>query len=165
MTVDWVWYSLSCLVIIILFWRFVDWRRSRRIWIGLFAMQTITWGVGLTLVELHWIEFPVRVFPDATRQNFIAAYFIYPCLFVLYDQCYPRGGRLKQWIYTAAYAAASSGWEYVMSTSTHILKYHHWNPLCRFVLAAVSLLLCRWLVIWMFKRQYPVRSAEHGGYE
>jgi hypothetical protein len=139
-----------------LVYRFVDRRQLRKAVMSFLIMQMLTWSVGLFLVERRFSEYPVRLFAAATRQNFVSGYFIYPSLSVLYIQFFPENGRMKQFIYTAGYAAAITFWDYTMSAYTDLSNHYRWNPVHQFVLSFAVLLICRWLVAWIFKRHYPV---------
>ncbi|MDF2958390.1 MAG: hypothetical protein K0S39_125 [Paenibacillus sp.] len=162
MAVEWIWSGISLMTVLILLWRFVDWSDIRRVWVSFLIMQLITWSVGSLLVKYRLTEYPVRWFPDATRQNFMSGYLIYPCLCIVYIQCYPPNNRLKQMAYTAGYAAAAAGWDYVTAAYTELANHVNWNPVYQFFLVGTALVFCRWFVTWMFKADFAERSANDG---
>nr|WP_282434416.1 CBO0543 family protein [Desulfosporosinus orientis] len=47
----------------------------------------MTWAVGLGVVELRLIEYPVRLFPYANRTSFSFEYFIYPSICAISRSC------------------------------------------------------------------------------
>ncbi|MFD0676944.1 MULTISPECIES: CBO0543 family protein [unclassified Paenibacillus] len=164
MAAVWAWNVIWCAIMISLLYKFVDWRDIRKFWVGFLAMQTITWSVGLTLVNSHLVEYPVRLFPGATHQNFVTGYFIYPSLSVLFNQYFPRIGRVKQFFYAFAYAGTAAFWDYIMSTYTNIENHLNWNPVKQFLILFIGLLACRWFVAWMFKQHFPDRGLDDAGY-
>jgi len=53
--------------------------------------QSITWLVGLLVVELRLIEYPVRLFKYANKTSFTFEYFIYPAICTVFNINYPVG--------------------------------------------------------------------------
>ena len=50
----------------------------------------LTWVLGLFVVQMKWISYPVRfIFPYAHRSNFTFEYFVYPAICVLFILHYP----------------------------------------------------------------------------
>ncbi|MGF7035052.1 hypothetical protein J2T17_006044 [Paenibacillus mucilaginosus] len=63
--------------------------------------QSITWVLGLLIVEYHLIDYPVREFVVANRTSFSFEFFVYPAICVIYNLHFPadRGwGRKWAWI-------------------------------------------------------------------
>ncbi|WP_345788342.1 CBO0543 family protein [Desulfosporosinus orientis] len=67
--------------------KFIPKDKIRKALIAFLFKQVITWAVGLGVVELRLIEYPVRLFPYANRTSFSFEYFIYPSICAISRSC------------------------------------------------------------------------------
>jgi hypothetical protein len=51
----------------------------------------MAWLIGLVIVQLGLIEYPVRLFNHATETSFEFEYLVYPALCVIFNLHYPEG--------------------------------------------------------------------------
>ena len=50
-----------------------------------------TWVLGLSVVQLNWIEYPSREFDTVNRTSFLFEYFVLPVICVLFNAFFPSG--------------------------------------------------------------------------
>ncbi|WP_405083551.1 CBO0543 family protein [Paenibacillus psychroresistens] len=56
-------------------------------------VQVFTWPVGLAVVELNLIEYPVRFFPNALKSSFTLEYLVNPVICVFFIHYFPRSSK------------------------------------------------------------------------
>ena len=114
--------------------------------------QTITWLLGLTVVELRLIEYPARLFPYSNKTSFSFEYFIYPaisCIFVLY---YPKNKNIfKKFMYYFYFCTTITIAEIFIERYTHIIKYIHWNWYITWISLFITLYIPQKFYEWFFK--------------
>ncbi|MEI7026387.1 CBO0543 family protein [Paenibacillus sp. y28] len=153
------WNIVSCGLVSALLWRFVPRQRIREAWVSFLFTQVIAWSAGGLIYNAHLISAPVRLFPAATHQNVMTAYFIFPALSALYYIHFPMG-RFKRFLCTCAYSGVVALLTFCMDAFTDLLRFDHWNAAHYFVFSLVTLPVCRWFTLWFFRKPYPVPGGD-----
>jgi membrane-associated PAP2 superfamily phosphatase len=118
---------------------------------GLIA-QSITWPVGLLIVALGKVEYPVRLFPKAIDSSFLNGYIVNPAIFAIYYIHYPRQVKLIwRWAYTILITAISISSEIIQNKFTNLIKYNNWSPFYTWMIAIASYFIMRKYLDWFFK--------------
>jgi len=90
--------------------------------------QLITWLLGLFVAEFNLIEYPVRLFANATKASFTFEYFVYPSICVIFNLYYPeRKSLFKRILYYFIYTAAITVFEVILEKYTQNIKYINWT--------------------------------------
>jgi hypothetical protein len=139
---------------------YVPLARIREAWISFLALQLISWGLGALITNFEWKVCPVRMFPSATRLNFVADFFFYPAVFILYYLYFPKSNRNIQILYALAYSVGIGLWNYFMVLFTDLEKYRYWNGFIHSMVAFVAFLTCFGFTRWFFKHPYPQKEEE-----
>lgn len=115
--------------------------------------QLLTWVLGLVVVQLDLIEYPVRLFPKATMTSFDFEFFIYPSICAIFIVHYPENkSRVKQLLYYAAYCTGITVVEVLVERYTDIITYKHWHWYTTWLSLFATLYLNKKLVGWFFRR-------------
>ena len=114
--------------------------------------QLITWIIGLLVVELGLIEYPVRSFANASWTSFDFEYFIYPAICVVFNLHYPVGKKpLKQLMHYVNYCSAITFVEVLIERYTDIIEYIHWEWYVTWITLFITFYVSRRFYLWFFK--------------
>jgi hypothetical protein len=112
----------------------------------------ITWLVGLSVVELGLIEYPIRLFPNATKTSFSFEYFIYPSFCAVFNVNYPeKKGVFGQFMYFFYYCNSLTIIEVIVERYTNILNYIHWAWYTTWITLFITFYMSRKFYLWFFK--------------
>lgn len=90
MTIERMILILSWALIVLLLWLFVPPNKRREAAFMFLAGQALCWLASHIIVELEWLNSPIREFPKATGTNFTFNYALFPVYYALYGLYYPR---------------------------------------------------------------------------
>ncbi|NMC57343.1 MAG: hypothetical protein GYA50_09005, partial [Eubacteriaceae bacterium] len=120
-----------------------------------------TWILGLTVVQLGLIEYPVRFFPYATRTSFTFEYFVYPSICVIFNLYYPNGkSRFRQFMHYFYFCTAITIIEVLIEKYTDIIKYLHWTWHVTWITLFITFFLSRKFYVWFFSK-YNKENTRH----
>jgi hypothetical protein len=140
------------LITITLLLVFIPKEKIRHALVIFFFKQFMTWILGLTVVELKLIEYPVRSFSYATRSSFDFEYFIYPAFCVLFNLHYPKDKNfLGQFMYYTYYCSVITIIEVMVEKYTNILTYIHWTWYITWISFFITFYLSRKFYLWYFQ--------------
>ena len=132
--------------------RFIDKSKIRKAYVAFTFKQILTWILGLTVVELGLLEYPVRLFPNANKTSFTFEYFVYPAICAIFNVNFPVGKSfLKKSIYYISYCTAITILEVIVERHTRILDYIHWSWYATWISLFLTFLATRKFFIWYFK--------------
>ncbi|SDO32301.1 hypothetical protein SAMN04487897_1124 [Paenibacillus sp. yr247] len=113
----------------------------------------LTWGLGLFVVQMKWIEYPDRfIFPYAHKSNFTFEFFVYPSICVLFMLYYPEKKRyITQLGYFAAYCSIMTLLEVLIEHYTQLIHYIKWTWYWTWISLFLTFSLSRIYYIWFFR--------------
>ncbi|MDF2893115.1 MAG: hypothetical protein K0R80_3482 [Clostridia bacterium] len=119
--------------------------------------QLFAWILGLIVVELGWIEYPVRLFAKANATSFSFEYFALPFMCVYFNIYYPHAkGLAKKVLYYISIMSSFTFLEYLAEKYTQILNYIHWAWYDTFISMCIVIYLVRVVYKWFFKLKTPL---------
>lgn len=152
MSVDYILIAVQWAIMIVLLILFIPKHKIREAQVAFLFKQFVTWVLGLLVVELRLIEYPVRLFPYANKTSFTFEYFIYPSICAIFNVHYPENkGHFGQFVYYFIYCTTLTGVEVIAEKYTNILKYIHWNWFITWISLFVTFYITRRYYIWFFK--------------
>nr|WP_223192238.1 CBO0543 family protein [Paenibacillus sedimenti] len=83
MKVEWTILVIVWITAFSLFF-FIPRKTFRLAQVAILFKQFLTWVIGLVVVELGWIEYPVREFASVNRSSFTFEYLAYPIIFLMH---------------------------------------------------------------------------------
>lgn len=113
--------------------------------------QTMTWSMGLIVVELGLIEYPIREFVKAGGTSFSFEYFIYPSLCVIYNLRYPVGALWKKVGWILGFPSIMTLSEVILERSTELINYIHWTWYWSWISLCLTFLISRVFFLWIYK--------------
>jgi hypothetical protein len=151
---------IAWILTIVMLILFVPKNRIREAIVIFFFKHTITWLVGLTVVQLKLIEYPVREFSYASKASFSFEYFIDPALCVIFNLYYPEGkSPIKQLMYYFYFITPMTVLELVCEKYTNIIKYIHWTWYITFITLMVHAYISRMFYRWFFRVKTNKKSV------
>ncbi len=145
LTSAWIIFTVALII-------FVPRNRIREAWVIYLFKQIITWLLGLAVVELRLIEYPIRLFAYANKTSFSFEYFIYPAICVIFNLHYPVGkSSIKQLLYYIVYCSAITIIEVFCEKYTDIINYTGWTWYYTWLSLFATFYLTRMFYLWFFK--------------
>nr|WP_281279867.1 CBO0543 family protein [Cohnella pontilimi] len=117
-----------------------------------FFLQTITWSVGLLVVELGLIQYPVREFIKADATSFSFEYFIYPALCVVYNLKFPAGNRWMKAGWIIGFPTVMTIIEVIIERNTKLIDYLNWNSYWSWITLFLTFLISRVYFLWVYRK-------------
>lgn len=149
---EYVLIALQWIATIILLILFIPKEKFREAQVAFFFKQLITWLLGLAVVELHLIEYPVRLFPYANKTSFTFEYFVYPSLCAIFNVHYPQDKSLfRQFLYYFSYCSVITVLEVIVERETQIINYIHWDWYVSWSTLFLTFYLTRIYYVWFFR--------------
>ena len=132
--------------------KFIPKNKFREANVAFFFKQLITWVLGLSVVQLKMIEYPVRLFPYACKTSFTFEYFVYPSLCAIFNVHYPKNkSNFAQFMYYSYYCTSMTIIEVVVEKHTNLLKYIHWTWYITWISLFITFHMTRKYYVWFFK--------------
>ncbi|HEX3030956.1 MAG TPA: CBO0543 family protein [Bacillota bacterium] len=114
--------------------------------------QLITWSIGLAVVELGLIEYPVRLFPNANKTSFTFEYYVYPMICVVFNLHYPENkSRLRQLMHYVYFCSVMSLGEHLIEKYTELITYIHWEWYTTWITLFLTFFLSRQYYRWFYR--------------
>jgi hypothetical protein len=122
-----------------------------------FLTSTLTWPLGLIVVELDLIEYQVAELYKANSTSFSYEYVILPLVCVHFNLFYPATGKIgKKVSYYAAFLTVLTILEYFIERYTLLVSYIKWEWYFTFISLALLLYVVRVLYKCFFNRPEPL---------
>ncbi|HJV44333.1 MAG TPA: CBO0543 family protein [Bacillota bacterium] len=152
MVLDYIILIGSWVITIMLLFLLIPKDKIRLAHVAFLFKQLITWVLGLSVVELKWIEFPVRWFSYANRSSFTFDYFVYPAICAIFNVHYPEGkNKIKKFFYYAAYCSIMTSIEVLFERFTHLIHYIDWAWYWTWISLFITFRITRLYVCWFCK--------------
>lgn len=114
--------------------------------------QFTTWFLGLLVVELRLIEYPVRVLADVTRSSFLFEFLAFPVVGIFYCIYFPVGGAVwKKFLYTCVFVTALTIPEITLEKYTDVIHYIKWEWYITWISVFTTLYLLGLFHRWFFR--------------
>ncbi|MBL0385775.1 hypothetical protein JJB07_03855 [Tumebacillus sp. ITR2] len=149
MSVEFMVLSLSWIMLPLL-WMMVPKQKIHHALIAALFCQMLGWAIDLTVVQMRWVEYPVREFPHATRFNFSLFTLFYPTLIMLFVLYAPRSPR-RQAGHFLLCALGLTLFAELLRTYTNLSAYRHWAWYCSFLTFSLKIYATFWFTRWFQK--------------
>ncbi|MCT2535349.1 hypothetical protein NC661_19355 [Aquibacillus koreensis] len=112
----------------------------------------VSWFLGLLVVELDLIEYPIRELARVNGTSFLFEFLVYPIITVYYSIYYPRiASKWKGILYTGLFATGITIPEIIVERYTDIIRYLHWHWSISWLSIYLTLSLSWLFYKWYFK--------------
>ncbi|WP_090115469.1 CBO0543 family protein [Cohnella sp. OV330] len=150
----------SFLLLSMLVVRYLSGSCAREIWTVFLTMQTVKWFVGALKSEFRLVEFPVRLFPYATHQDFVTDFALCPTMAVLYAMFVRERTLRVQLFYALWFAAAYALWSWTMTRWTNLQVHLRWSSWFDFLLVLVMLPAVKRISDWIVTTPTAVAEGQ-----
>jgi hypothetical protein len=140
-------------ILIITLLLFVPKNKMREAQVAFLFKLVLTWSLGLYVVQMKWIEYPVRlIFPFAHRPNFTFEFFVYPSSCVFFILYYPwKKNFITQLGYFVAYCSIMTLLEVLAEHYTQLVHYIKWDWYWTWIKLFLTFYLSRLFYVWFFR--------------
>lgn len=115
--------------------------------------QMITFLIGLVVVELGLLEYPVRLFASINRTSFTYEFYAFPVLCAAFNVWYPYDRSIHiQWSYIIGFTSVLTIIEVIIEKYTALINYIHWEWYITWITLCLALLLSRLFCVWFFAK-------------
>ncbi len=113
---------------------------------------SITWLIGLMVVEFKLIEYPVEFFEHATQTSFTFEYFIFPSLCAVFNMNYPKNKSIfKQFMHYFNFCSVMTVIEVICERYTNIITYLNWTWYVTWITLFITFYVSRQYYLWFFR--------------
>jgi hypothetical protein len=152
MNLNYILISIEWIGTISLLLIFIPKYKIREAYIAFSFKQILTWILGLTVAQLRLIEYPIRLFPYASKADFTFEFFMYPSLCAIFNVHYPKNkGTFGQFMYYFYYCTTMTILEVFAERYTNILKYLHWAWYITWITLFMTFYITRKFYEWYLK--------------
>jgi hypothetical protein len=133
---------------------FIPKDKQREASIAFSFQQFVTWFLGLVVVELDLIEYPVRELADVNGSSFLFEFLVYPVIGIYFCLYYPlKSPNWKKVIYISSFSTAITIPEIIVENYTNLIRYIHWDWYVTWTSVYATLYLLWFFYKWYFKLQ------------
>ncbi|RAP75198.1 CBO0543 family protein [Paenibacillus montanisoli] len=129
-------------------------KKIREAWIIFMFKQVLTWTLGLSVVELKLIEYPVREFAYATRTSFSFEYFIYPAICIVFNLRFPKDkGPFHKLFWYMLFPSWMTALEVLLENYTQLIHFIRWQWYWTWITLLVTFYISRQFYLWFIKKE------------
>ncbi|KKI91322.1 hypothetical protein WQ54_15370 [Bacillus sp. SA1-12] len=152
MRIEW-WLLLSVYVFATGILFFIPKKKIRLAVVAFLFKQIITFLIGLVVVELGLIEYPIRLFASINRTSFTYEYYAFPVACAVFNVWYPNNrSKLIQFGYYAGFTSVLTIAEVIIEKYTELIYYIHWEWYISWITICLSFFLSRIFCVWFFAK-------------
>ncbi|MDZ5471562.1 CBO0543 family protein [Bacillus sp. 31A1R] len=131
---------------------FVPKDRRKEASISFLFLQFLGWFLGLLVVELKWIEYPIRELAHVNRSSFTFEFLVFPAISMFFNLYYPSNRRLLTKIYyISLFTTGIIIPEIIFEKYTDLIKYIHWEWYYSWISVFFTLWIVRGFFSWFYK--------------
>ncbi len=154
MTTEIIILATAWIISIIMLLGYVPKNKIREAIVIFFFKQTLTWVIGLLVIQYGLLEYPVRSFSKATESSFDFEYFIYPSICVVFNLHYPEGKNLlRKFWHFFSFCTVMTIIEVLFERYTAIINYIHWEWYITWITLFITFYVSRKFYVWFFRLQ------------
>jgi hypothetical protein len=152
MRIEW-WILISVYVAATGVLFFIPKKKIRLSLVAFLFTQVITFLVGLVVVELGLLKYPVRCFASVNRTSFSYEYYALPVVCIAFNVWYPHTRSLLYRMgYYLGYSSVLTIGEVIIEKYTNLIKYIHWEWYFTWISVCITFILVRLFCIWFFAK-------------
>ncbi|WP_371364503.1 CBO0543 family protein [Sporomusa rhizae] len=120
--------------------------------------QVLTWPLGLYVVDMGWIQYPIRFFENANQTSFTFEFFFSPIICAYFNIYFPEDkSPLVKLAYYALFCTALTLSELFILHHSNLIVYIHWNAYSTWLSLFITFYITRQFCLWFFQ-SYNKRS-------
>lgn len=153
MRMEW-WILISVFAIATSILAFIPKNKMRLAVVAFLATQVITFLIGLVVVELGLLAYPVRLFASVNRTSFTYEYYAFPVVCAAFNVWYPHNqGKTIQLGYYVGFVSILTAIEVIIEKYTDLIEYIHWEWYITWVTIGIALFVVHQFCKWFFAKE------------
>lgn len=153
MKMEW-WILISVFAIATSILAFIPKNKMRLAVVAFLSTQVITFLIGLVVVELGLLAYPVRLFASVNRTSFTYEYYAFPVVCAAFNVWYPHNrGKTIQLGYYVGFVSILTAIEVIIEKYTDLIEYIHWEWYITWVTLGIALFVVHQFCKWFFAKE------------
>ncbi|MGV3466859.1 MAG: CBO0543 family protein [Heyndrickxia sp.] len=153
MRIEW-WILLAVYIVSTGILFFIPKNKIRIAVVAFLFKQVITFLIGLMVVELGLLKYPVRLFSSINRTSFTFEYYGFPVICAAFNVWYPKNkSKLIQFGYYVLYTSVMTLLEVIIEKYTDLLQYIHWEWYISWITLIGAFFIARLFCVWFFAKE------------
>lgn len=139
---------------------FIPKNKIRLAWVAFLFKQVLTWPLGLFVVNMGWIQYPIRFFENANYASFTFEFFIFPVMCVYLNVYFPSEKSLfVRATYYILICSVLTLAELLILHHTDLIRYIRWNGYLTWTTLFITFYINRQFCLWFFKPY--IKDSDH----
>ncbi|WP_096155622.1 MULTISPECIES: CBO0543 family protein [Bacillus] len=131
---------------------FIPKNKWREASIAFSFQQFVTWFLGLLVVQLNLIEYPVRELANVNGTSFLFEFIMFPIISSFFCIYYPQKKTIwKKFVYISSFCTILTLLEILFEKYTNLINYLHWDWYVTWITVFGSLILIWKFYKWFFQ--------------
>ncbi|EKN63954.1 hypothetical protein P9E76_05515 [Schinkia azotoformans] len=152
MRIEW-WILLSVYAVATGIVFFIPKNKLRLAVVAFLFTQIITFLIGLVVVELGLLKYPIRLFTTINRTSFTFEYYAFPVVCSAFNVWYPNDrSALIQLGYYVGVGSLLTLVEVIIEKYTDLIEYIHWEWYITLLTICLSFFVTRLFCVWFFEK-------------
>lgn len=152
MRIEW-WILISVYLVATGLLFFVPKNKIRLLVFAFLFTQLITFLIGLVVVELGLLEYPVRCFASVNRTCFSYEFYAFPVVCIAFNVWYPNNrSPLYRLGYYVGFSSVLTIGEVIIEKYTDLIEYIHWEWYITWITTCLSFFIVRLFCVWFFAK-------------
>ncbi|PKR86439.1 CBO0543 family protein [Heyndrickxia camelliae] len=153
MRLEW-WILLAVYIVTTGIIFFIPKNKIRLAVVAFLFKQVITLLIGLVVVELGLLEYPIRLFASINRTSFTFEYYVFPVVCAVFNVWYPEEKRkLIKISYYVIITSIMTILEVMIERYTALLQYIHWEWYVSWISLICTFIIARLFCVWFFAKE------------
>ncbi len=121
--------------------------------------EFLAWPLGLYVVDIGLIQYPIRFFENASYTSFTFEFFLFPILCSYFNVYFPEDKSFFiKMMYYFLFCTGISLLELWILHNTNLIRYIHWNVYLTWISILISFYISRRFCLWFFKSYSKISS-------
>lgn len=152
MKIEW-WILLSVYIVTTALLFSIPRDKIRLAMVAFLFKQVITFLIGIVVVELNLIEYPVRLFASINRTSFTYEQYVFPAICAIFIVWYPvHRSSIIQSGYYIGFSSVLTISEVIIEKYTNLIKYIHWEWYISWLTIYLSFCMVHLFCNWFFAK-------------
>lgn len=152
MKIEHIYNIIGCVLSLIMLIVFIPKNKIREAWLIFLFKQLITWLLGIIVVELRLIEYPVRFFPYAIKTSFAFEFLVFPALCAIFIINFPdKKSTFRKFMHYFYFCTGITIVEVIAEKYTNIINYINWTWYITWITLFITFYISRKFYLWFFR--------------
>jgi len=153
MRIEW-WVLISVYIVATGILFFIPKNKVRIAVVAFLFTQVITFLIGLAVVDLGLLKYPVRLFSSVSRTSFTYEHYVLPVTCAAFNVWYPSEKLpLIKLGYYVWFCSMLTIVEVILERYTDLIEYIHWEWYITWITTFLTFFIVRLFCVWFFAKE------------